>query len=260
MNNLGYALRASAPATRSNGIVTRRVPRPAARAAQRRTPTAAPEAKPAAELRQRKPDTALFNETLRLAQQGDPSAFEEIYRQHSRRVYSLCLRMLGDPIEAEDLAQEAFLQLFRKIHTFRGESAFSSWLHRLTANLVLMSFRRKKPVIASLDELIRINEEDSVPRWEIGTLDLRLTGVFDRANLETAVEQLPEGYKRMFLLHDVHGYEHNEIAEILGCSIGNSKSQLHKARKRLRELLLELKHTRPQANGQMTSACFAVAV
>jgi RNA polymerase sigma-70 factor (ECF subfamily) len=94
----------------------------------------------------------------------------------------------------------------------------------------------------------------------LGTLDLRLTGVFDRVNLETAVEQLPEGYKRMFLLHDVHGYEHNEIAEILGCSIGNSKSQLHKARKRLRELLLELKHTRPQGSGQMTSACFAVAV
>jgi RNA polymerase sigma-70 factor, ECF subfamily len=253
MNNLAYALRASAPATR-------RTPRPATRASQRRTPAVAPEAKPAVEVRQRKPDTALFNETLRLAQQGDASAFEEIYRQHSRRVYSLCLRMLGDPIEAEDLAQEAFLQLFRKIHTFRGESAFSSWLHRLTANLVLMSFRRKKPVIASLDELTRISDEDSVPRWEIGTLDLRLTGVFDRVNLETAVEQLPEGYKRMFLLHDVHGYEHNEIAEILGCSIGNSKSQLHKARKRLRELLLELKHTRPQGNGQMTSACFAMAV
>jgi RNA polymerase sigma-70 factor (ECF subfamily) len=244
MNNLGYALRANAPATRSNGIVTRRTPRPEARSSQRRTPAAAPEAKPPAEL----------------AQQGDASAFGEIYRQHSRRVYSLCLRMLGDPIEAEDLAQEAFLQLFRKIHTFRGESAFSSWLYRLTANLVLMSFRRKKPVIASLEELTRVNDEDSVPRWEFGTLDLRLTGVFDRANLETAVEQLPEGYKRMFLLHDVHGYEHNEIAEILGCSIGNSKSQLHKARKRLRELLLELKHTRPRGSSQMTSACLAVAV
>jgi RNA polymerase sigma-70 factor (ECF subfamily) len=260
MNNPAYGLRATARVTRSNGMVTRRAPRPAVHASQWRTSAAAPEARPAAELRQRKPDTALFNETLRLAQQGDASAFEEIYRQHSRRVYSLCLRMLGDPMEAEDLAQEAFLQLFRKIHTFRGESAFSSWLHRLTANLVLMSFRRKKPVIASLDELTRINDEDSVPRWEIGTLDLRLTGVFDRVNLETAVEQLPEGYKRMFLLHDVHGYEHNEIAEILGCSIGNSKSQLHKARKRLRELLLELKHTRPQGNGPMTSACFAVAV
>ena len=260
MNNLACALRGSAPVPRSNGIMTRRTPRPAALASPRRTPSADLEAKPAAELRQRKPDTALFNETLRLAQRGDASAFEEIYRLHSRRVYSLCLRMLGDPIEAEDLAQEAFLQLFRKIHTFRGESAFSSWLHRLTANVVLMSFRRKKPIVASLDELARINDEDNTPRWEIGNLDLRLTGVFDRANLQTAVEQLPEGYKRMFLLHDVHGYEHNEIAKILDCSIGNSKSQLHKARKRLRELLLQLKHRRPRAGGPMASGSLALAV
>jgi RNA polymerase sigma-70 factor (ECF subfamily) len=197
------------------------------------------------ETRQRKPDSAAFMETLRLAQQGDAGAFEELYRLHARRVYSLCLRMLGDPVEAEDLAQEAFLQLFRKIHTFRGESAFSSWLHRLTANVVLMSFRRKKAVVSSLDEMTRINDEDSVPRWELGSQDLRLTGVFDRVNLQTAIEQLPEGYKRMFLLHDVHGYEHNEIAELLNCSVGNSKSQLHKARKRLRELLHTVKHFRP---------------
>jgi len=123
-----------------------------------------------------------------------------------------------------------------------------------------MSFRRKKAVVASLDEVMRINEEDSAPRWEIGGPDLRLAGVFDRANLQTAVEQLPEGYKRMFLLHDVHGYEHNEIAEILGCSIGNSKSQLHKARKRLRELLRGLKHQRPQENRQLSARCPAFAV
>jgi RNA polymerase sigma-70 factor (ECF subfamily) len=155
---------------------------------------------------------------------------------HCRRVYALCLRMLGDPVEAEDLAQEAFLLLFRKIHTFRGESAFSSWLHRLTANVVLMGFRKKKAPTTSLDE-VRGNEDENPTRWEVGAPDLRLAGVFDRTNLETAIDQLPEGYKRMFLLHDVHGYEHNEIAEILDCSIGNSKSQLHKARKRLRELL-----------------------
>ena len=201
-----------------------------------------------------------MNETIQLAQQGDASAFEEIYRLHARRVYALCLRMLGDPIEAEDLAQEAFLQLFRKIHTFRGESAFSSWLHRLTANVVLMSFRKKKAVVTSLDEITRINDEDSAPRWEIGSQDLRLTGVFDRVNLQTAIERLPEGYKRMFLLHDVHGYEHNEIAQILDCSIGNSKSQLHKARKRLRELLHKLKHRRPQAARQMASGCLALAI
>jgi RNA polymerase sigma-70 factor (ECF subfamily) len=145
--------------------------------------------------------------------------------------------MVSDPFEAEDLAQEAFLQLFRKIHTFRGESAFSSWLHRLTANVVLMSFRKKKAHLTSLDEISRANDDDSGQKLEIGEADVRLTGMFDRVNLQSAIDSLPEGYKRMFLLHDLHGYEHNEIAQILDCSIGNSKSQVHKARKRLREVL-----------------------
>jgi len=184
-----------------------------------------------------KPETAFLSEAIRLAQLGDAAAFETIYQSHSRRVYALCLRMTGDPVEAEDLTQEAFLQLFRKIHTFRGESAFSSWLHRLTANIVLMRFRKKRPVPASLDEMINPDGEKDRPALEIGVPDLRLAGVFDRLNLHAAIERLPEGYKSMFLLHDVHGYEHNEIARMLGCSIGNSKSQLHKARKRLRELL-----------------------
>jgi RNA polymerase sigma-70 factor, ECF subfamily len=178
-----------------------------------------------------------LDETIRLAQQGDAPAFEALYQLHSRRVYSLCLRMIGDPVDAEDLTQEAFMQLFRKIHTFRGESAFSSWLHRLTANIVLMRFRKKTPPIASLDELLRDDDESNRPKFEIGVRDLRLAGVIDRLNVGGALEQLPEGYRLMFILHDVHGYEHNEIAAILGCSVGNSKSQLHKARKRLRELL-----------------------
>jgi RNA polymerase sigma-70 factor (ECF subfamily) len=177
-----------------------------------------------------------------MAQQGDAAAFETIYQMHSRRVYALCLRMTGDPTEAEDLTQEAFLQLFRKIHTFRGESAFSSWLHRLTANIVLMRFRKKRLVAVSLEELTRPDEERERPTIEFGAPDLRLVGVFDRVNLQTAVGQLPEGYKSMFLLHDVQGFEHNEIATMLGCSVGNSKSQLHKARKRLRELLHEVRH------------------
>jgi RNA polymerase sigma-70 factor (ECF subfamily) len=189
-----------------------------------------------------KPDAASLKEAIRLAQQGDASAFETIYQLHSRRVYALCLRMSGDPVEAEDLTQEAFLQLFRKIHTFRGESAFSSWMHRLTANIVLMRFRKKRPVLVSLEEMTRPDDEKDRPTFEIGVPDLRLTGLFDRINLHAALEQLPEGYKSMFLLHDVHGYEHNEIASMLGCSVGNSKSQLHKARKRLRELLHEVRH------------------
>jgi RNA polymerase sigma-70 factor (ECF subfamily) len=189
-----------------------------------------------------KQDAASLKEAIRLAQQGDAAAFEAIYQMHSRRVYALCLRMVGDAVEAEDLTQEAFLQLFRKIHTFRGESAFSSWLHRLTANIVLMRFRKKRPVSVSLDELVRSDDEKERPAIEIGAPDQRLTGLFDRVNLHAALAQLPEGYKSMFLLHDVHGYEHNEIATMLGCSVGNSKSQLHKARKRLRELLHEVRH------------------
>lgn len=189
-----------------------------------------------------RPDGASLKEAIRLAQQGDAAAFETIYQLHSRRVYALCLRMIGDPAEAEDLAQEAFLQLFRKIHTFRGESAFSSWLHRLTANIVLMRFRKKRPVPVSLEEMTRPDDEEKRPTFEIGAPDLRLSGLFDRINLRAALEQLPEGYRSMFLLHDVQGYEHNEIARILGCSVGNSKSQLHKARKRLRELLHKVRH------------------
>jgi RNA polymerase sigma-70 factor (ECF subfamily) len=184
-----------------------------------------------------KPVATQLDPTILRAQGGDATAFEELYRQHSRRVYGLCLRMVSDPFEAEDLAQEAFLQLFRKIHTFRGESAFSSWLHRLTANVVLMSFRKKRAHLTSLDEICRTHDDDSGQKLEIGEADVRLTGMFDRVNLQTAIESLPEGYKRMFLLHDLHGYEHNEIAEILDCSVGNSKSQVHKARKRLRDVL-----------------------
>ncbi len=178
-------------------------------------------------------------DAIRLAQEGNAKAFERIYQLHSRRVYSLCLRMMGNTAEAEDLAQEAFLQLFRKIHTFRGESAFSTWLHRLTVNVVLMRLRRKTAVEASLEQMTEPDEETGGPPREIGAEDLGLAGSVDRVNLERAVAQLPPGYKQVFVLHDIQGYEHNEIAELMGCSIGNSKSQLHKARTRLRELLQE---------------------
>jgi len=205
-----------------------------------------------------KPTAALTEaEAIRLAQAGDAAAFEFLYHLHGRRVYALCLRMVGNPADAEDLMQEAFLQLFRKIHTFRGESAFASWLHRLTANIVLMRFRKKRPTAVSLDELIRPDNEKDRPVLELGAPDLRLTGLFDRVNLHAALEQLPEGYKHMFLLHDVHGYEHNEIASMLGCSVGNSKSQLHKARKRLRELLQDVRHYASRQLPDMSSAATA---
>jgi RNA polymerase sigma-70 factor, ECF subfamily len=177
-------------------------------------------------------------EAIRLAQQGDAAAFERIYRIHGRRVYALCLRMLGNPAEAEDLTQEAFLQLFRKIATFRGESAFSTWLHRLAVNVVLMKLRKKRLVETPIEDTSD-PEDDSRPRKELGAPDLLLTGSIDRVHLERAIDQLPPGYKQVFVLHDIQGYEHNEIARLMNCSVGNSKSQLHKARMRLRELLKE---------------------
>jgi RNA polymerase sigma-70 factor (ECF subfamily) len=189
-------------------------------------------------------------EAIRLAQQGDVTAFERLYRLHNRRVYALCLRMVGNTSEAEDLTQEAFLQLFRKIQTFRGESAFSTWLHRLSVNVVLMRLRKKTLPETSLEETTEPDEETGGPRKDIGGPDLLLTGSIDRVNLQRAIDQLPPGYKAVFMLHDVQGYEHNEIAEFMGCSVGNSKSQLHKARMRLRELLHETQRDRARQERQ----------
>src|SRR5438270_5652527 len=178
-------------------------------------------------------------EAIRLAQAGDAAAFEFLYGLHSRRVYALCLRMVSNPSDAEDLMQEAFLQLFRKIGTFRSESAFSTWLHRMTVNVVLMRLRKKALPVSSLEEATEPDEEGGGPRKDVGAADLRLSGAVDRVNLERSIERLPPGYRTVFVLHDVQGYEHNEIADIMGCSVGNSKSQLHKARTRLRDLLQE---------------------
>jgi RNA polymerase sigma-70 factor (ECF subfamily) len=204
--------------------------------------------------RPRRTDSSELTEpdAIRLAQRGDAAAFERIYRLHSRRVYALCLRMVGNTAEAEDLTQEAFLQLFRKIATFRGESAFSTWLHRLAVNVVLMKLRKKTLPATSLEETTEPDEETGGPRRDIGAPDLLLTGSIDRVNLQRCIEQLPPGYKAVFVLHDIHGYEHNEIAGIMGCSIGNSKSQLHKARMRLRELLQE--HLRSKAREDRQAA------
>ena len=178
-------------------------------------------------------------EAIRLAQQGDERGFETIYRLHSQRVYALCLRMMrGNAAEAEELTQESFLQLFRKISTFRGESAFSTWLHRLAFNIVLMRLRRHSFQVLSLDEMLEPGEKTAgLLQKHIGSRDLRLAGSADRMDVEWALKQLPRGYRAVFILHDVQGYEHNEIAAIRRCSLGNSKSQLHKARARLRQLL-----------------------
>ena len=174
-------------------------------------------------------------QAIERAQQGDAEAFEALYNLHKRRVYSLCLRMTANTAAAEDFTQEAFLQLFRKIGTFRGESAFSTWLHRMAVNVVLMQLRKKGLPVVALEENIETEEE--APRKELGADDPRLAGSIDRMQLERSIASLPPGYRMIFLLHDVEGYEHNEIAEMVGCSIGNSKSQLHKARMKLREIL-----------------------
>jgi RNA polymerase sigma-70 factor (ECF subfamily) len=176
-------------------------------------------------------------DAVRRAQLGDSATFERLYRTYSRRVNSLCLRMVGERAQAEDLTQEVFLQVFRKINTFRGESAFSTWLHRIAVNIVLMRLRRKPLADASLDAITSPEEETSQPPQEFGGPDLRLNGVVDRVTLEAAINELPPGYRAMFILHDVEGYDHHEIARMFGCSTGNSKSQVHKARLRLRELL-----------------------
>jgi RNA polymerase sigma-70 factor (ECF subfamily) len=205
------------------------------------------------ELKRNSPDSSPLSVTIRLAQQGDAGAFEAIYQQHCRRVYALCLRMLRDPIEAEDLVQDVFVLLFRKIHTFRGESAFSTWLHRLAANLVLMRLRKKSPPTVSIEAAADLDDEISSPAVDIGTRDLFLEGAIDRVTLDRCIERLPPGYRAIFVLHDVQGYQHKEISETLGRSIGVSKSQLHKARMRLRQMLHEVQ--REKARDERLAGC-----
>jgi len=205
------------------------------------------------ELKPNTPDSSPLNVTIRLAQQGDAGAFEAIYQQHCRRVYALCLRMLKDSVEAEDLVQDVFLLLFRKIHTFRGESAFSTWLHRLAANLVLMRLRKKLPPTVSIEAAADLDDEISSPAIDIGTRDLFLEGSIDRVTLDRCIERLPPGYRAMFVLHDVQGYEHKEIAQMVGRSIAGSKSQVHKARMRLRQMLHEVQ--REKARHERLTSC-----
>lgn len=178
-----------------------------------------------------------LEETIQLAQRGDVAAFEQIYRLHSRRIYGLCLRMLKNKAEAEDLTQEAFLRVFRTIRSFRGESAFSSWLYRVAVNEVLMRMRKKRIAETSFEETNTADASEDKPRKDFGRRDSQLDATVDRVTIERAVKQLPPGYRSIVILHDVQGYLHEEIAAMLGCSIGNSKSQLHKGRMRLRKLL-----------------------
>lgn len=180
-----------------------------------------------------------FDSDLQLvqrAQQGDSDAFASLFHAHKARIYSVCLRMTNNTAEAEDLTQDAFVQVFRKLATFRGDSALSTWLYRIAVNTVLMYFRKKTLRQISLDE--PYDQDSKTVRREYGKRDDRLAGSVDRMALARAITELPAGYRTIFLLHEVEGYEHQEIAELLKCSVGNSKSQLHKAKLRIRELLL----------------------
>jgi len=162
---------------------------------------------------------------------GEIQPFEELFKVHHGRVYAVCLRMIGNAAEAEDLTQEVFLQVFRKLETFRGESAFSTWLHRLTVNSVLMHFRKRR------SRREQLTEDGEVPERPISQSVSRSSPLLDRLALDEAILKLSPGYRAVFVLHDVEGLQHVEIAEILGCSVGTSKSQLHKARRKLRGLL-----------------------
>ncbi len=177
-------------------------------------------------------------DVIRRAQQGDSDAFSTLFHAHKSRIYSLCLRMTNNTAEAEDLAQDAFLQVFRKLSSFRGDSALSTWLYRIAVNTVLMHFRKKSLIQVSLDEpYTSKNDNAKQVRREYGIKDDRLVGSVARLALTRAISELPEGYRTIFLLHEVEGYEHQEIADLLGCSVGNSKSQLHKAKLRIRDFL-----------------------
>lgn len=174
-------------------------------------------------------------ELARAAATGDQLAFEKLYQQHHRKVYSLCLRMLGNQTDAEDVTQDVFIQVYRKINTFQGESAFTTWLYRLTVNCVLMFLRKKRrkhqeestedATLQNLAESRALSHQHEIP-------------MIDRIALEQAIAKLPTGYRHVLVLHDVAGFEHEEIGRMMGITVGTSKSQLHKARMKLRKLLL----------------------
>lgn len=181
------------------------------------------------------PDAASSDIDLcRMAADGSLAAFEMIYQRYHRRTYSLCLRMTASQTEAEDLTQEVFIQLFRKIGSFRGDSAFSTWLHRLTVNQVLMHFRRR-----SVKNEKTSDDGEMPEQTVVGTANPNKMQVVDRIALKKAIAELPKGYKNVFVLHDIEGFEHEEVARRLGISVGTSKSQLHKARLKLRGLLVQ---------------------
>jgi RNA polymerase sigma-70 factor (ECF subfamily) len=167
-----------------------------------------------------------MTELVRRAQDGDRSAFERLYREHVGRVYALCLRLAGDPARAEEYTQDTFVLAWRKLGSFRGDAAFSSWLHRIAVNTVIQAGRsegRRRSRIARSDD-------GATPEPAGATPGLRI-------DLERAIAALPPGARSVFVLHDIQGYRHAEIAELTGLAVGTLKAQLHRARRLLRERL-----------------------
>jgi RNA polymerase sigma-70 factor (ECF subfamily) len=177
------------------------------------------------------------SELVKRAQDGDSGAFATLFQTYKTRIYSLCLRMTNNGTEAEDLTQDTFVQLFRNLSAFRGESAFSTWLYRIAINTVLMHFRRNRLLQLSLDTPYDKAEGDKPVLREYGIRDGRLDNSVMRVALGRAISKLPEGVRTVFILHAIEGYQHHEVASFLGCSIGTSKSQFHKAKEKLRSLL-----------------------
>ena len=168
-------------------------------------------------------------DSIRRAQAGDVDAFELLYREHAGRIYALCLRLMaGDSTDATELMQDVFIRAWRRLATFRGDSAFSSWLHRLTVNTMLENARGDQRRIA------RVLPMDDTSRLAGAA---RSTGIDLKMDMEDAIASLPKGARIAFVLHDVEGYQHQEIAEQLSVSVGTVKAQLHRARRLLRERL-----------------------
>ncbi|MBS1850893.1 MAG: RNA polymerase sigma factor [Acidobacteria bacterium] len=191
------------------------------------------------------PSNYAEHELLQRAQRGDEEAFARLYEAHRGKIFSICLRITQEAAEAEDCMQEAFLQFFRRISTFRGESALSTWLYRLTMNVVLMRLRKKR--LNEFSMFQSHESEEGSDKTVAGTFpvpDITLKGAVDRITLNRAIGELPFGCRTVFVMHDVQGMAHSEIARVLGCSVGNSKSQLHQARLRLRKILR--RNTKPR--------------
>jgi RNA polymerase sigma-70 factor (ECF subfamily) len=173
-------------------------------------------------------------ELVKKAQQGDADAFAALYCAHKCKIYALCLRMTGIVTEAEDLTQDAFLQAFRRLSSFRGDAALSTWLYRVAVNTTLMHFRKNGRRVSPGQPS---NQDPHTANRECAGPDRELSGSVDRIALARALQELPTGYRSIFLMHEVKGYDHKEIARLQHCTIGNSKSQLHKAKTKMRRLL-----------------------